>query len=309
MALELPWPLQMSDASARRHAYRVWAASQTGLPPFWRAEWLDIVLPERWDACSFEDAFSPESWAWPFGLKRSAGMSYLGLPPCTPYLGPWMPTGAKNLPGVLPKGVKYGVFTVHQPDWAWHFGKETRSMATQVVDLQHNLPLDADLKRRLRRANEELSVRILDRPSDINRAHLLLQSLPKVAHPQGVQYAAAATDAGFGQLLGVFDQDSDELQGFGVLLFDASRAYAVITARSPTAHPSTVALLIAEQQARARTAGLRSYNFCSGFLPGVREFHARFGARAEWYGMVRLSSGPVMATAEFLRGLSNGKRL
>ena len=296
------------ESEQRREAYRHWAAQQPALMPFHQPAWLDIVAPRDWTATAAEPSFSAAQWAWPYLVRRRLSAATLVLPPATPYLGPWLPAGATMAQEVLPQGVAYGVFTVHQPAAAWSYGTKTRAMASQQIDLRQNTSYDSDLQRRLRRGAEQLHVRDMTTRLQLQEAIALCQANPHAAHPDAAQHLYQAEQQNFGNLLGVYSGHNDQLQGICGVLYGGGIAYVPLTLRSSTAHPSTTTLLIDAQIRAAQERSCTDYNFCSGFLPGVRDFHARFGAVPCWYGQVRLAANVLWQGLETWRALTNKQR-
>lgn len=298
----------MPDSAAAVAAYRDWSAQQEALPVFSRPAWLDIVAPGTWRAQLPTDPKGRLRYAWAYVPIHKYGSRWATLPPVTPYLGPHWTPGVKPSAPRLPAGLRYALITSRDPTAAWAMGRSCRAMATQVIDLRHRPRYDADLRRRLRRGRECLTVGRADLATDFAALRHLLATRPEAGRPHAAGLLARAVQAGLACAWTVRDAEG-ELQAVAVAPADDRRAYLTVQLRAPGAHPATTTVLIDRILTDVAAAGALALDLESGYLEGVRSFHARFGAKPEWYGQARLASGWTWRAADAVRGLLNRRRL
>ena len=289
-------------------AYRAWAAQQERLELFARPAWLDAVAPDRWRAEVLTDAKGRCRRAWAYVPRGRFGLRYATLPPATPYLGPSWPSGHVDASERPPAGLGYAVFTVRDPAAAWRFGGACRAMATQVIDLRRRGTYDTDLRRRLRRGAEALTAARVGDIGELESLRGLIQDRPEALPLHWVPHYAKALGHRLARAYTVHARDRS-LQAMAIVPHDGETAYLTVQVRARDAHPATTTVLIDHIIDDIYAAGISRLDMESGYLPGVRDFHARFGARPEWYGQVRLSGGPGWRLLDGLRALTNPKRL
>ena len=289
-------------------AYREWAAQQEHLPVFARPGWLDVVAPDGWRAEMLSDGRGRLRRAWAYVPRQRLGLRYSTLPPATPYLGPYWASARTDAPDAPPAGVGYAAFTVHDPSAAWRFGSACRAMATQVVDLRHRPRYDSDLRRRLRRGAEQMRVSPVSDPGAFADLRRLLGARPEAAPPAWTERYATAHARGLARAYAVYVRGG-RLQAMAVVPYDERRAYLTVQIRAAGAHPATTTVLLDRILADLCDAGIEQLDMESGYLSGIRSFHARFGARPEWYGQVRLARNPAWRVIDGLRALANRNRL
>lgn len=289
--------------------YRVWAEEQLNLPFFHQPQWLDLVAPGCWRALLAADCHPKSSpWAWPYVTKVAYGLEWVALPQSTPYLGPFTAT-SNSAPGIIHAPHPYVLATIHQACWSWTFGSALRGMSTQVIDLQAEFPVDKDLQRRIRRADQDLVIRSIETDGDVEAAHALIVTQAHIWQPHDLVHYLGAGELGIAEVFGAFSTEKDILQGIAVVLSDQRRSYLPLLARTPAAHASTSVALLVYGLDRARRRGSVSFDLMSGYLPGVRAFYERFGAQPEWYGQLRLVRTAFWRSLESIRSLTSKSRL
>ncbi len=293
---------------ADRRAYREWAGEQVYLPLYWQPQWLDTVAPLAWDARLYYTSRGRLTAAWPYYTHARAGLRWLGLPPHTPYGGPrFLYPSPEAL--TLPHGHEYGVFTVHQPQAAWSFGRACRALATQSLHLGAAPGYPADIRRLLRHAERDSVIRPLDGPVDLDALREILTTRSECGSPAVVDVLARARDQGFGQLWGSHRRSDGRLQGAVGFVHDDRVGYTLLLVRSADALPSTNTSLTNHYIEYARALGIESIDMQSGYLPGVRAFVASFGAVPQWYGQVRIANTALWRGLEFLQSVRNKSRI
>lgn len=298
----------MEDEGTARRQYREWAAAQADLPIYFQPGWLSLVGGSDWRATMTHRADGSVAVAWPYLPRRRLGLRLVGLPPATPYLGPVFPTGCPPDRTALPAGVGYAAFTVHDPRAAWVFGRRCRAMATQVLDLSVDLPLDSDLRRRLRRGREALRVREATEEADYRAFTRALIARPQAGAPTWPDIFRAAHFLGLARVYLVEDA-SGRAHGFAAVPYDSKTGYLTALVRTLDAHPSTATVLLEHIAVQARQHNLEVLDLQSGYLPGVRRFYLRFGARPRWYGLVRLPANKLYGGLDLLRATTSSSRL
>lgn len=291
----------------QQEAYRQWASSYNGyLPLYWQPVWLDFVDPQ-WKACCEDDDWNSAQWVWPFSLVKRAKLSYLSLPRCTAYLGPLILGDASVTIPVLPKGVQYGVYTFDNPSISWSSAPHARAMATQAIFINEQQKYSAELRRRLRRGKEVLSVHRYTSSYE-NQVIDLFREKSSIL-PNGIfELMLYAQEKEIGEMYVVLN-DSNKIQSVGGLLWDSQKSYAPFSVRANHAHGSANPLLYAQFVAHSEVLGVAQLDLQSGFLDGSRKFFESFGAVPIWYGQVRVAKGLIWRSLEFVRSYSNPNRL
>ena len=292
----------MSQAS-----YRIWADGRPELPLFQQPRWLDL-LSRAWDAYLVGDAGDDPArarLAWPYVAELRAGLRVARWPACTPYLGP-VATGRELERLRVPPGLDYVSFTFADPSLAWSLGRRARAMGTQTVALAQPARYHTNVRRNLRGAARALAVREIAR--DEVAAAIVQAAHWDVPLPaEAARIAPRAVGEGMARAFAV--ERAGRGEGLLVFAHDRSRAYHLLTSRHPGAHPATTTALVHEALGAARESGLEVYDFCAGYLSGVREFFARFGAEPAWYGSARLARAGLPRMAEWARGTFSRKRI
>ncbi len=87
----------MTDPMHSQATYRALCESETDIPLFLQAWWLDATCgAESWDVVLVEKGGQVHA-ALPYRMSRRQGFRVLSQPPLTPFLGPWLrDTGAKT---------------------------------------------------------------------------------------------------------------------------------------------------------------------------------------------------------------------
>ena len=258
-------------------------------------------------AVSRNDAYQPDGWAWPFVEQRSYGIGIAGAPPASPYCGPYSSTG-DYADITLPPSLRYARITLHQPVAAWQLGRRLRAMATQIVTHAAREAYPRDVVGRLRQAGATLTIAPLEQVH-LPSAREILANNPTLGRANWLDVGLGAQRGGFGCVLAAVSNDDLRLQAFYIGLKDATRSYSLMTVRAPDAHPAASTALHDAVLTWSEGSGCLHHDFQAGYLPGVRGFHARLGAKPHWYGQARLTRGTVVGALEWLRSRTNPARL
>ena len=298
----------MPDPASANDAYREWSRTSEELLVFARPQWLDLVAPDAW--CS-ELIYGPRGrcvGAWPYVPTSRMGLRWASLPRATPYLGPVLTDPPTVASGKPPGALGYIAFTVRDPSAAWRYGRACRAMATQVIDLNERPRYSSSIGRLIRRGRGELSVRQAVSREDFGKLRLLLREQPASGDYRSVAAYTAACERGLASTW-LAEDGEGRTQGMVVVPEDRRCAYLAVQVRASEAHAATMAVLVDEVLSDLERRGIPRLDFESGFLPGVREFHRRLGARPCWYGLVRLSRGPAYSMLERIRAATNRRRI
>ena len=298
----------MADGGEAREAYAAWAEAQDQLIPYARPAWLDIVAPEKWRAQVTLDGKGGVQSAWPYVPKRTMGLRWASLPTATAYLGPSFSTSYPGPAPPLPPDLGYAVFTVHDPRAAWLYGRRCRAMATQVIELTAAREYDADLRRLLRRGRESLRVRRAESDADFSAFAKALRANSQAGTPEWAVHFRRAQAEGLARVFLVEDGDG-RAHGFAALPYDGQAAYLSCLLRSVNPHPSAAVSLLDHAIEEFAAIGASELDLQAGYLPGVRNFFARFGPQPKWYGLVRLPRNRLYGALDTLRAVTSTRRL
>ena len=274
---------------------------------FWQPEWLDI-LSDNWRS-HFIESDGKLRAVWPYVPIRKGGFHIASWPPCTPYLGPLFLT-KRVLPLDIPPKLSYVNCTFSNPAFAWVFGRKARAMATQKLSLPAK-PFSADLRRRLKNAAGEYIVSELDTTVVSDKIKYVRENWSAPIPPDAERIFQEATRAGTGSVLALFSDEGDQSQPLAYLgvVWDKNTTYLLFITRSPSAPSATAQVLLSAAIDAATGRNCIEFDFCAGFLKGVRDFFSQFGARPEWYGQLRIAKGPIMRSLEFMRSRWSTSRI
>jgi hypothetical protein len=177
--------------------------------------WLEAVAPGAWDAVTLEAGGAGGVLAWlPFLRKRKLGLTILTQPPLTPFLGPWLePLASRSITqiGQQHKILEELVARLPRHDvlrQSFHHsvGNCCRSSGP-ASSRQRSTPtccrtwatssacgrgLESDKRRMIRKAEQELAVRVdddIDKFLHFHRAVFARRSLP-LPYPRGPSTAS-----------------------------------------------------------------------------------------------------------------------
>lgn len=279
-------------------SYRAWSKSQEHLPLFWQPKWLDIISTD-WTSDSTESNGKIRA-IWPFLPVRKAGVQIASWPPCTPYLGPVFTT-ERIRPIKIPSQLSYINCTFSNPGFAWVFGRKARAMATQKISLPAK-PYKPDLKRRLR--NAEGKFRFGELRADVipDTLSFIRKNWTAPIPPEAERIFQEAVIGGLGSVLALYDKNDAKSQALAYLgvVWDKKTTYLLFITKSPIAPSASTPVLLAEAIELAAQRNCSAFDFCAGYLMGVRDFFSQFGAKPQWYGQLRLANGPLMRCVEFI---------
>lgn len=288
--------------------YRTWANVQPSLCVFWQPAWLDIVAPEAWRVAIARDHKNRITRLWPYVAQERMGLRWATLPLATPYLGPQFSREHGKRTLTLPKDIGYALVTVQDPSLAWQSRLRIRSMATQVLEFTRRPVYDSSLRRLLKQAPKALMFSQTNIQEDEGDIRKLLIARPEVAPLASLPVYIDAVARGLARAWKVCDA-SGAIEAIAVTPYDRVRAYLTFQLRAHGSHPAAMAYLLDRIISDLNDAGLKSLDFESGYLSGVRRFHARFGAHPEWYGQARLARHIGWRAADFVRAATNPRRL
>jgi len=289
----------MEDPDNQMERYRAWAMLQPDLCIFQTPTWLDVVAPD-WRV------ERGEGWWWPYARRKQFGLVISQLPICTPYLGPILleDCDLDRLPQA-PDTVDYILYTSFQPALAIAAGKHARSMATQRITLPQSKPFGKTLCKRILRGRKELT---------IERFPPSVAEMRSLAGDQQFPVPERFFEV-FKSLGSMHEVDcislrhADNLVGIQLCASDQVVTYGLLQMRARNASSDTGALLMAELLEVADERSSQVLDLCGGYLPGVRSFNAGFGAKLKGYTQVRYATTPAVQAADWIRSLTNSRRL
>lgn len=292
--------------------------------------WLDAVAPRAWDEVTVERDGRLVA-RWRFAHRSRFGISRLGAPALSPYLGPEVDTGdgkratrlardhelKADLIDLLPD---YDVWvsgttpsdTNHLPiSWG---GFEVRPRVTYEL---HDLgDLDArwrdcgeSTRRAIRKAEKRLHVVSSDRADDL---HTMMQA---TFRRQGLdapvtgdlleRVVAESSQRSQGHALSAYD-DSGRLHAAVLVVWDSGRTYYLGGGADPELRSSGAQSLLLWEAVKHAATTSEIFDFEGSMVPGIERFFRGFGGHQQiWHqtvGFGRLA-GAAYRTGQAVRSL------
>lgn len=273
--------------------------------------WLDAVAPDAWDEVVVDGDAGPVA-RWRFARRRRRGLTQIGAPALSPYLGPEVARGdgkratrlsrdhdlKAELIGALPR---YDVLLAGSPPddlnhlpfgWA---GFEVRPRVTYELRDLHDLDArwkdcGESTRRAIRKAEKRLHVGSRADADDLHR--MMRATFGRQGLDAPVDEAlldrvvGASTERGRGMTLSAVDDDG-RLHGAVLLVWDDDRAYYLGGGADPELRSSGAQSLLLWEAVKHAATTSETFDFEGSMVPGIERFFRGFGAHQQvWFQFV-----------------------
>lgn len=272
---------------------------------FQKGWWLDAVAPGNWDEISIKHGDNVVA-RMPYVIQRKHGLTFLGKPKLTKWLGPWIAPSAgkyatilgrekdllEQLIGCLPRFDSFNQnFHYAITNWLpfyWHGFKQTTKY-TYVLDDLSDLDSIWDnflpkIKTDVRKAENRFKLKIrddlgIDAFLRLNNLTFERQGLtPPYSSDLVVRLHSACTAHKAGQLFFAVDEDA-RIHAAIFLVWDAESAYYLMSGADPALRNSgATSFLVWHAIKHAARVSLR-FDFEGSMVKPVERFVRGFGAR------------------------------
>ncbi len=284
-------------------------------PIFHEPWWLDAVAPGSWSEVRVETDGRLRA-VLPFSTRRlRPGITVLGAPPLTPYLGPITDPGDGKPATQLKRDRELQAALIEQlpahdiykttlplehrnwPVLAEH-GFVGSPRVTYVLDALNDVDLvwkgfGDSTRRAVRKAEKKIHVR-----TDHDAAALLpmaeatfeRQALDLPYSPALLRRAAAAAiSRDQGRVLTAID-DTGAVHASMLVVWDTERAYYLVGGADPSRRESAALSLLMWEAIKMSAAHVNRFDFEGSMVPGVERFFRGFGGTQHTYlGAMRFS--------------------
>jgi hypothetical protein len=294
---------------ASRQRYRQHCADEPSVPLFSRDWWLDAVCEGAWDSVMVEKDGRIAA-SMPICVKDQGPFRYLGHPPLTPVLGPWLRTSdakyatrlaeEKRLMGELIDQLpRYDQFSQkwHRSFANWQpfywRGFEQTTLYTYVLDNLDNLDelwqgLDSRMRGEIRKAQRRYGLAVrgsedIDGFIELNEevfrrrgralpySRELVTRLDKACRQHGARKIWIATDHG------------NRIHAAIYVVWDRSSAYYLMGGVAPEFRTTGAASLLLWEAIRHASSVTREFDFEGSMVESIERFFRGFGARQTPY--------------------------
>ena len=281
------------------------------LPIFYQPWYLDVTCRGgAWDiALSFNSSNEPDG-IWPYFIKKKYGISYVTLPPLTPFLGPLAFTISKerlsshkrrkvhkrvlfDLTEQLPQTTLWVCqslpdFSNWQPLYWKGFTQTTRY--THRIDLsstKEELLNNISAKTRQRIKKAESSVEISESSEILTISHVVNQSFARqdVRNPirKDLLLDLDQELKKKNQKVALIAKSKGSTVAATYFIYDREVAYLILTGRTDDDPGGTVSLLIWRSILEAKRLGLKWFDFEGSMIEGIADFFSSFGGELTPY--------------------------
>ena len=315
-------------AGQRKERYKKFIAISKA-PVFFRAWWLDAVAGAgNWDAV-FAGKGENLSAVMPYVIHKKGAFTFLGHPPLTPYLGPWLlyPAGQKAdtragfeiqsiemLSRALPRHHKalFSLFPKTENGLGWHWtGYTLTPRYTYVLPQPENDAEDmlwagykGDVRRQINKARKNI---VTEYGADITPLYSLLHSTFKrkqksMPVSQGMLTTLweqiRKNDAGY--LLYARHVDHGIISGMMVVEDDYYSYYLVGGNHARYLTHGAAPLLMHRALLNSFNKQL-DFNFEGSMYPDIARFFRSFGAYAQPYLQIRKTSSFILKLIQCMK--------
>lgn len=299
------------------------------VPVFLQPWWLDSAAgPDHWRALTGRLPGSQDiAGIMPVCLRRKLGITYIGMPPATPFLGPWLdyPEGLKpqrryhfersvldELIRQMPP-VPYLRYKCHyalQDGLPFHWaGYRNTLRYTYLLDIRDLAEVQAQMSPNIRRdirQAERALVLADDQPAERFYETMILsftrQQLPApFSLAWFLEMDHALSRHGAGKKLFALDQQG-RIHSVAYLIWDQHSAYFWLAGDDPQLRQSGSGIWLCWQTiVYARQRGLATFDFAGSMAKNIAIVRQRFGARQQgYYQFERFGGGPLGRAARWL---------
>jgi len=320
--------------------YRQLCDLETSIPIFSKDWWLDANCGEdRWDViCVYEGEHIVATL--PFAIRIRCGQQYLGMPPGTPWLGPWLrqPQGQKYahalsrshrllselIDGIPRRCFFRQSFSPEQTNWLpfyWRGFRQT-TRYTYLIDLTKDLSsiqqeFKSNARGKIRKANGLVTVKVAD---DVERFRRLLdltfarQNLRNPFTRAHLERVDQVLDARAARAIFLATDKAGLDHSALYLIWDAESAYVHMVGEDPALRSSGAGMLLAWEAIQFAKTELRLpiFNFQGSMIQSVESVRRELGARQAPYHSVwrdkrsrlgRLAVGAASGSRRMIRHL------
>lgn len=310
-----------------RNAYRELCDTESSIPLFSQAWWLDAVAEDAWDAVL---AYQGDQvvGTLPFAVRRRLGLTLLTQPKLTQTLGPWVRPSTKSYPKALAYekdvlgALADGLPRYHYYAQSWHcdrtnwlpfhwLGFEQMTFYTYRLDRSRGETLlwkglQENIRREIRKAKNRFQitvrpVRELDEFLMLNKKTFDRQgrSLPYSSELVArIDYAAASRDAR--DCIIAVDPEGNPHAG-AYIVRQGDTAYYLMGGGDPELRSSGATSLVLWEAIRCQPESVKIFDFEGSMIEPIERFFRAFGARQVPYFHVFRSPSRLLRVATCLR--------
>jgi hypothetical protein len=275
--------------------------------------WLDAVAPGQWGEVIVVAAGEPQAHLAFLRRHLPFGLSGLGLPALTPWVGPWLRPEARDRRGLLTALIEQlphsDYFSQNLDPWvedwlpfAWQGFSSSLRYTYVIEDVSDPDQVWAAMRDKtrnsIRKAEKLVEIRETRDASgltDLVRASFERQQLEPLVSPDIIRRAlGAALDNSSGQALEAVDADGHRHAAL-MVVWDRDKTYYLMGGADPAYRSSQASSALIWRAIQNAAMCSRQFDFEGSMLPGVEPFFRGFGGRQVPYFSVHRASRPVRA--------------
>ena len=285
--------------------YRQHCSDEPSIPIFSRDWWLDAVCEGSWDALMVEKDGRIAA-SMPICLEPRGPFRYLGHPPLTPSLGPWIRSSnakyvtrlAKEkdlMTALIDQLPQYDKFTQkwHRTTTNWlpfHWrGFEQTTLYTYVLDDLDRLDelwksVDSRIRREIRKATNRYGLEVRDSEDivgfvDLNVAVFIRQGRTQPYSLVLVRRVVAACQRHGCRKIWIAADDENRIHAAVYIVWDQSSAYYIMGGMDPGLRTTGASSLLLWEAIRHASSVTREFDFEGSMIESIERFFRGFGAR------------------------------
>jgi hypothetical protein len=290
--------------------------------------WLDAVAPGAWDTVTVACEGGEMLGRLPFVCKRRMGLTVLTQPPLTPFLGPWLKP-LKGKPAaqfsqqeaiveeLIARLPRHDVFqqSFHHSvnNWLPFFwaGFEQTTRYTYILRDLSDIDrlwegLHTDVRRRVRKAAQELTVRPdedIDKFLHFHRAVFSRQGLPLPYSEEMVRRIHEACRVRQAGSMLVAEDSRGRTHAMNYIVWDEHSAYGLLSGADPELRSSGAITLAIWEVIKHASPVTRCFDLEGSMIRSIEHFLRGFGGELTPYSLVfrgRTRTGGLALTAHHL---------
>lgn len=307
--------------------YRNFCQSETSIPIFCQAWWLDATAKNKWDVVIIEKG-GEISATLPYIINKRMGFEVITQPPLTQFLGPWIRSDnakyAKRLSNE--KELLQGLFsklpelTAYKQNWSpeitnwlplyWLNYHQTTRYTYRLEDLSNIEEiwknLDAKTRNTIRKAEGKENLTIKPNPTvdeflTLNKKVFLRQNL-KLPYDEELVYSidAAAQERNCRNIFIAIDP-SGKHHAAVYLIWDKNSAYYLMAGSDPDLRNSGASSLCLWEAIKFASTVSNSFDFEGSMIEPIERSFRSFGAKQTPYFSISKSNSQLFTGLNFLR--------
>lgn len=318
-----------------KDSYQQLCESEETIPIFLRPWWLDAsVGGAGWDVVLHSEGGEVVG-ALPFTIRRSYGLTLLGQPHLTQFLGPWLRERPGNYSRRLGNEMKWlgnllgelPRFDRYLQNWHWKitnwlpaywegFQQSTRYTyrIEPLVDPEETLQqFSSSYRNKLRKASNLVQVRTDLSIREFYRLNQLTFQRQSLKAPfslsQVLRLHQALIDHGCGKIFHATDAGG-RVHSALLLIWDQNSAYVHLVGEDPELRNSGAGILLVAEAIRyaASTLSVAAFDFEGSMLRNVEQVRRGCGGVQVPYFQVSKAPSKLIRTLSFLREIGGGSR-